>query len=33
MLVTCKGSLLSVTPVERTRFERVLELAGSKTKV
>lgn len=32
MLVTRKGSRLSVTPVEKTHFERVLKLAGSKTK-
>lgn len=33
MRVTQKGSRLSVQPVERPHFERVLELAGAKTKV
>ncbi|MCB9603277.1 MAG: EVE domain-containing protein [Sandaracinus sp.] len=32
MLVTRKGSRLSVTPVEKAHFERVLKLAGAKTK-
>ena len=32
MLVTRKGSRLSVTPVEKAHFERVLKLAGSKTR-
>ncbi len=32
MLVTRKGSRLSVTPVEKAHFDRVLKLAGSKTK-
>jgi predicted RNA-binding protein with PUA-like domain len=33
MLVTRKGSRLSVTPVEKPHFERVLKLAGAKTRV
>lgn len=33
MLVTRKGSRLSVTPVEKAHFERVLKLAGAKTRV
>ncbi len=32
MLVTQKGSRLSVQPVERAHFERVLAMAGAKTK-
>ncbi len=32
MLVTRKGSRLSVTPVEKAHFDCVLKLAGSKTK-
>jgi len=33
MVVTRKGSRLSVTPVEKPHFERVLKLAGAKTRV
>ncbi|MBX3245853.1 MAG: EVE domain-containing protein [Myxococcales bacterium] len=33
MLVTRKGSRLSVTPVEEAHFRRVLKLGGAKTKV
>jgi predicted RNA-binding protein with PUA-like domain len=33
MLVTQKGSRLSVQPVERKHFKRVLKMAGAKTKV
>jgi predicted RNA-binding protein with PUA-like domain len=33
MLVTQKGSRLSVQPVEKKHFKRVLKLAGAKTRV
>jgi predicted RNA-binding protein with PUA-like domain len=33
MLVTQKGSRLSVQPVEKGHFKRVLNVAGAKTKV
>ena len=33
MRVTQKGSRLSVQPVDKTHFQRVLELAGAKTKI
>jgi predicted RNA-binding protein with PUA-like domain len=33
MLVTQKGSRLSVQPVEKGHFKRVLKVAGAKTKV
>jgi predicted RNA-binding protein with PUA-like domain len=33
MLVTQKGSRLSVQPVEKKHFQRVLKIAGAKTKL
>ncbi len=33
MRVTQKGSRLSVQPVDKTHFQRVVELAGAKTKI